>query len=47
MKQTKNLTPKQIADLEAAVTLGMGNGWLHNAGKSSRACCSWKPITEV
>ncbi|WP_433935464.1 hypothetical protein AB3662_12105 [Sorangium cellulosum] len=38
----KNLSAGQIKQLlEEAVTLGMGKGWTHNRGVSSRACCSW------
>jgi hypothetical protein len=45
MKPNKNFTAEQLKDLETAVTLGMSTGWIHNSGKSSRACCTWKPIT--
>ncbi|MDC3961121.1 hypothetical protein [Polyangium jinanense] len=38
----KNLSADQIKQLlEEAVTLGMGKGWTHNRGVSSRCCCSW------
>jgi len=39
---TKRLSPEELKKLlEEAVTLGMGKGWTHNQGVSSRCCCGW------
>ena len=41
----KNISNEELKRLlEEAVTLGMGKGWMHNAGVSSRSCCPWKKV---
>jgi hypothetical protein len=47
MKTNKEFSAEQLQKLEEAVTLGLGKGWTHNSGRSTRACCPWNKIVNV
>jgi hypothetical protein len=46
-QKTRTFTAEQLQKLEEAVKLGMGAGWMHNSGRSTRDCCSWNKIIDV
>jgi hypothetical protein len=47
MNQNKDLSAEMLKKLEEAVTFGMGKGWTHNSGRSTRCCCPWNKHSNV